>query len=164
MNVMKPIAIEEIPKGDDWLYEVKYDGFRCVLHWERDEVKITSRNNKDLSGNFPEIINYCHKNKEKMNAFLPVKMDGELVVLNNPFQANFSWIQKRGRLKNEELIRNKSEERPATFMAFDLLQYKGKYLYNKNLLYRKQLLKDLFTAINDTLRMYKNDWIRMYKI
>ncbi|MEJ8776733.1 DNA ligase D [Pseudogracilibacillus sp. ICA-222130] len=170
MNVMKPIAIEEIPKGDDWLYEVKYDGFRCVLHWERDGVKITNRNNKDLSGNFPEIINYCHKNKEKMNAFLPVKMDGELVVLNNPFQANFSWIQKRGRLKNEDLIRNKSEERPVTFMAFDLLQYKGEYLYHKKLLYRKQLLKELFTASSLKVRIQfihtyengKNLWKKVY--
>lgn len=162
MDVMKPIASDVVPSGDEWLYEVKYDGFRCVLYWDKDSVKLTSRNNKDLTDQFPEIINYCKDKQTPVTALLPLKLDGELVVLNNPYQSNFSWIQKRGRLKNEDSIRKKSEERPATFMAFDLLQYKGMDLYDKSLSSRKKLLKKQFmTAKLDErillINPYEND-------
>src|SRR5699024_6856219 len=170
MDVMKPIVREDIPKDDNWLYEVKYDGFRCVLHWEKNRIKIISRNNKELTEKFPEIINYCHENKEIITKFLPLKMDGELVVLNNPYQANFSWIQRRGRLKSKGSIQKKSKQRPATFMAFDLLQYKGQDLYNKGFLYRKKLLNDLFIIVKLDVRIqlikaYENDkklWQSIY--
>lgn len=143
MHVMKPIEKNEIPTGNEWLFEVKYDGFRCVLYWDHHNVTLTSRKNNDLTYQFPEIVSYCQENLEMINKFLPLKLDGELVVLNNPYQANFSWIQKRGRLKSKDSIQKASEVRPATFMVFDLLQYKGENLYQKDYLYRKQLLNDL---------------------
>src|SRR5690606_25400309 len=60
MDVMKPIASQDIPTGSEWLYEVKYDGFRCVLHWEASgEIRLTSKNKKDLTAQFPEIVTYC---------------------------------------------------------------------------------------------------------
>ncbi|WP_174614988.1 DNA ligase D [Virgibacillus ihumii] len=120
MKLMKPIAGTEIPNGDKWVYEVKYDGFRCVLVWEKNSVKLFSRNDTDLSGNFPEIIAYCQERQELIANELPLKLDGELVVLNNPLQANFSLIQKRGRLSNKDAISTAADARPASFMAFDL--------------------------------------------
>ena len=144
MDIMKPIASPDIPHGDEWLYEVKYDGFRCVLQWEKDEIKLMSRNHKDLTDKFPEIINYCREKQDMLFDFLPLKLDGELVVLNHPYQANFPWIQKRGRLKSNESILKKSEERPATLMVFDLLQHKGEDLYAESLQYRKKKLNEVF--------------------
>ena len=144
MDIMKPIASADIPHGDEWMYEVKYDGFRCILQWGIAEIKLTSRNNKDLTDKFPEIINYCREKQEMMIDFLPLKLDGELVILNNPYQANFPWIQKRGRLKSNNSILQKSEERPATLMVFDLLQHKGENLYSESFQYRKKRLNEVF--------------------
>src|SRR5699024_2553438 len=101
---MKPIERNDIPLGDEWLYEVKFDGFRCTLYWERDRVTLMSKNKKDLTDIFPEIVMYCREKQEEMVPFLPLQMDGELVVLNNSYQANFALIQKRGRLKNKKSI------------------------------------------------------------
>lgn len=62
MDMMKPITSTEIPYGKEWVYEVKYDGFRCVLTWDKDgSIQLTSKNRKDLTENFPEIITFCRK-------------------------------------------------------------------------------------------------------
>lgn len=143
---MKPIASTHIPEGKEWLYEVKYDGFRCVLHWGND-IKLISQNNTDLTGNFPEIVAYCKQHTETIASLLPLSLDGELVVLNSPFQANFSWIQKRGRLKNTNVIQTTATERPATLMIFDLLQQKGSNCFHKPFITRKLMLKELFTYL-----------------
>lgn len=173
MNVMKPIASDTIPVGNEWLYEVKYDGFRCVLHWEKDSIKLISRNDNDLTDKFPEIVKFCSANRLFVSEFLPLKLDGELVVLNNYYQANFSWIQKRGRLKNKDAIQQASEARPASYMTFDLLQHKGDDLKQKNYQYRKKLLGKIFRAAefdqSETIiyvKAYENHehlWRRIYE-
>ncbi|RKQ31522.1 DNA ligase D [Oceanobacillus halophilus] len=145
MEMMKPIPSTEIPRGEEWLYEVKYDGFRCVLTWDtKGKITLTSKNNKELTANFPEIVANCQELEPNVLDKLPIKMDGEMVVLNNPFQANFSWIQKRGRLKNTESIQKASNRRPASFMAFDLLQENGSDLLSQPFNDRKKALNDLF--------------------
>ncbi|SHG38929.1 DNA ligase D [Ornithinibacillus halophilus] len=149
MDVMKPIASTDIPTGDDWLYEVKYDGFRCVLDWGKNgDIHLTSKNKHDLTPNFPEIVAYCKEMEKVVVEMLPLKLDGELVILNNPYQANFSAIQKRGRLKNKESIEKSSSERAATFMVFDLLTVKGKTLQKLPFEERKQKLVELVEAGN----------------
>lgn len=45
MDWMKPIERTDIPEGDEWLYEVKYDGFRCELSWTDKNIILTSKNN-----------------------------------------------------------------------------------------------------------------------
>ncbi|GAA0341029.1 DNA ligase D [Oceanobacillus oncorhynchi subsp. oncorhynchi] len=168
MKIMKPIASVEIPRGDEWLYEVKYDGFRCVLNWDKNDIKLTSRNNKDLTEKFPEIINYCKKHSDVLSSYLPLKLDGELVVLNNQYQANFSWIQKRGRMKSKSSIEKAAKTRPACLMVFDVLQKDGESLENKIFLKRKELLNDFFakTNLNSRIQMVHahKDFNRLWRI
>ncbi|WP_245835821.1 DNA ligase D [Virgibacillus ndiopensis] len=145
---MKPIASTQIPTENEWVYEVKYDGFRCILRWEEGNVRLTSRNNKDLTPNFPEIVAFCHEHQSIVSALLPLELDGELVVLNSPYQANFSWIQKRGRLKDKTSIKEEAQIRPATIMVFDMLLQAGKSLINIRFDKRKEALNDLFQTLN----------------
>lgn len=144
VKLMKPIASDQIPIGPEWIYEVKYDGFRCVLHWDSNSVQLISRNDTDLTANFPEIIDYCHQHHALVENILPLRLDGELVVLNNAYQANFSWIQQRGRLKNTTPIEKAAASRPASFMAFDLLQHKGNSLLKQRYEERKSSLTEVF--------------------
>ncbi|QHT48372.1 DNA ligase D [Bacillus sp. SB49] len=116
---MKPMlltAAEDLPTGPDWIYEVKYDGFRCLLHASEDGIKLWSRNGKDLSGRFPEICGFIPPADS-----LPFTIDGELVIRNTRWQTNFSRLQTRGRLKKEAVIARAARERPCTFVAFDHL-------------------------------------------
>ncbi|WP_330949149.1 DNA ligase D [Virgibacillus sp. MG-45] len=145
MQIMKPITITDIPKGSDWLYEVKYDGFRCIISIDDkgNKIRLTSKNGKDLTNNFPEIVKACQQFALTKTTSLPVTLDGELVILNHPFQANFSLLQQRGRLKNEKTILEKALKRPATFMAFDVMEHKKVCLKKEPLHMRKKLLFQL---------------------
>src|SRR5688572_2624391 len=104
-------AATDIPKGKDWLYEAKYDGFRCILEWN-DTPILMSRNGKVLNQMFPEIISFCLEIHEKISSFLPLRLDGELVCLTNNFQSNFSMVQLRGRMRNENVIKKHVQEFP----------------------------------------------------
>lgn len=147
MQVMKPIPSEKLPIGPEWLYEIKYDGFRCLLIWEKDKVELYSKRGQQLTSKFPEIIDFCQQQQSTVESFLPMTIDGELVVLNHPYQANFSWIQTRGRLKNEEKIHHAASTRPATYIVFDLLELEGKTTNQLSLEERKDILQNKLNHI-----------------
>ncbi|WP_430784695.1 DNA ligase D [Virgibacillus flavescens] len=148
MKLMQPVSGTHLPTGDEWLYEGKYDGFRCVLDWEKDNVRLVSRNKVDLTANFPEIIEFCLSNQSKINKLLPVKLDGELAIVNNPYQGNFIALQKRGRLNKKDTIHEAAEKRPASFLAFDMLHERGKSLKEKTLTVRKEILVDFVNLLD----------------
>src|SRR5690625_4173885 len=150
---MKPIATEKIEPNNQFMYEVKYDGFRAQLLWSKSTIQLISRNKKDLTKNFPEIVHACIATQAAIESCLPVQLDGELVILNNEYEANFSLIQKRGRLKSTEKIALAQASRKATFIAFDLIEWKGKLLIKEALIARKKLLTTLFENVKEkTLR------------
>ncbi len=150
MEIMQPLTSEHLPKENGWVYEIKYDGFRCVLHWELDGVTLISRNNKDLTCHFPEVTAFCRQLQAEAKPFLPLRLDGELVILNNKYQANFTWIQKRGRLKSASAIKKAADMRPASFLAFDLLQMNGKMLHTTPYSVRKSKLKAFIEKLSLT--------------
>lgn len=139
-------ASVDIPEGKDWLYEPKYDGFRCILHWD-DEPLLKSRNGKILNDVFPEIINYCHEIYNEIKIFLPIKMDGELVCLVNNYQSDFSKVQQRGRMRKKDTINESAQTFPSHYIVFDLLEFKGMDLSNLPLTKRKQQMVQLFNKI-----------------
>ncbi|MGE7624537.1 DNA ligase D [Viridibacillus sp. NPDC096237] len=147
---MKPMLITaatEIPQGDEWLYEAKYDGFRCELEWENEPI-LKSRNGNILNQKFPEIINYCLEIKEQINSFLPLTLDGELVFLTNNFQSNFSVVQMRGRMRCQNTINKHADAFSCHYVVFDCLKYKGKSQTNSYLKKRKEVLQKLFEMLN----------------
>ncbi|MCA1031240.1 DNA ligase D [Bacillus timonensis] len=141
---MLPTLIHTPPQGEDWVYEIKYDGFRAILYLEKDSVNIISRNGNLLNDQFPEVISFC---KQRMTVYakeLPLTLDGELCILESSVKANFEQIQLRGRLKDNHKIEEYVKRLPATFLAFDLLELKGKKYTNEPYTSRKQQLKALF--------------------
>lgn len=150
MDLMKPILTMEVP-AEGFVYEIKYDGFRAILHWSIDSVQLVSKRNKDLTNNFPEIIQYCQEKSDLIKDYLPLKLDGELVILNNDYQANFSLLQTRGRLKNKATIAKQAHTRPATFMAFDIIHQKCSDFIAETYLNRKQTLHKILAFIEEGL-------------
>jgi len=136
---MKPVVSLDLPMGDDWSYEIKYDGFRCVLKWTKRDIRLLSKNNHDLTDKFPEIIDFCQANKSSVSTILPLTIDGELVILNHPYQANFSLMQSRGR--------SGKRMKPAQFIAFDLLTRDGQSLEQQTYKERRQQLETLFKIL-----------------
>lgn len=159
-------AAEEIPNGEDWCHEVKYDGFRCVLDWEDGSVEpvLKSRNGNILNQKFPEIIDFCEEIKEVIRSYLPLTLDGELVYLTNNYKSNFSVVQTRGRMKNKKTIRKHQEEFTCHYVVFDLLKYIGKSQTNLHFTQRKQILKKLFEKIKIPTAVNYEDFNRIQTI
>lgn len=142
---MLPTLVSEIPSGDDWLYEVKYDGFRALIYLTETETKLVSRNQHLLNQQFPEIVDFF-QSLSKQIKIAPCIIDGELCVLKTDIKASFELIQKRGRLKNINKIKNARISSPVTFMAFDILMTKGDWQTKKTLFERKKILEELFAC------------------
>ena len=146
---MKPMLMtsaNELPVGDEWIYEVKYDGFRCILFWDEKTPTLISRNGNDLTYLFPEVIQFCASIYDQVAPFLPLTTDGELVYLVNRFKSDFSIVQSRGRMRNEKVISKHVETYPCSYIMFDLLRIKGTDLTNLPLSSRIAELHKLFQS------------------
>ncbi|WP_082232315.1 DNA ligase D [Halobacillus massiliensis] len=159
---MLPTLSDNAPKSKEWSYEIKYDGFRVLLEWTKKGITLTSRNGKDLTAQFPEITNPDYMEPP---ADLPLILDGELVILNNPFQANFEHLQIRGRTKRKDKVDRLALKRPATFMAFDVLYYQDDRT-GTPYIDRKKLLKKVINSVNHShiqeVQAFKN-WTEIYE-
>jgi bifunctional non-homologous end joining protein LigD len=147
MKPMLPTLTFDRPDQAGWVYEVKYDGFRAILEWNAEGISLTSRNGTSLLPQFPEIKKFLFEYEKELRPFLPIILDGELVQLENPFKANFSAIQVRGRLKAAKKINEQANKLPCRLMVFDLLMLKGKPLNSTPFQKRKQELLLLFRTI-----------------
>lgn len=160
---MLPTLAFKLPSEGDWLYEIKYDGFRGILEWRRDGCFLWSRNGKDLLPQFPEIKAFLFERQKAASEFLPLILDGEIVILENEMRANFKQLQTRGRLRSDEKIMLASEARPCKFLAFDLLSTGGKSMVNLPYLERKSKLLSLCKQLDFPLSpTTENDQVIQY--
>lgn len=150
---MLPTLASQIPSGDDWQYEVKYDGFRALIYVTETETKLISRNQHLLNRQFPEIVDFFELLSNQIK-IAPYIIDGELCVLETNIKARFDLIQKRGRLKNIDKIKNAQKSSPVTFMAFDILMTNGHLQTKKPLHERKKLLQELFNGVNTNQKYF----------
>ncbi len=97
-------SAKELPTGDGWTYEPKWDGFRCVAFVDGDAVELQSRNGKSLTRYFPEIAFPAGR----------LVLDGELIA------SSFDTLGQRIHPAASR-VRRLAEETPARFVAFDLL-------------------------------------------
>lgn len=150
---MLPTLSEDIPTEKGWIYEVKYDGFRVLMHWTEDGVELWSRNGKALHDRFPEIVEECKAIHPTIQSHLPLWVDGELTILNTPLQGNFPLLQQRNRMRNKKSIEKAAKQRPATIMCFDLLEHKGEDITSQNYETRKQQLHTILSSLSSE-RLY----------
>jgi len=131
------LAVSSEPfDSSDYLFEIKWDGYRCLIYLEDNTTILRSRNGFDLSGQFPELAG-LHKEVKQQPAIL----DGEIVVLKNG-KPSFSRIQSRGRLKDPIRIGRARAEDPAIFIPFDILYCAGKNIMELTLKTRKERLEE----------------------
>ncbi|HEX7082300.1 MAG TPA: DNA ligase D [Gammaproteobacteria bacterium] len=126
----------------DWVFEIKYDGYRLLAGKERGEVRLVSRNANDLTALFPEVA-------EAVGA-LPYDdflLDGEVVVHDAQGLPSFHALQQRGKLTRRADIERAALELPATLYAFDLLLFGAHDLRPLPLTSRKRLLAELLPAV-----------------
>ena len=135
-RIYKPMLARVAEKpfsGKDWIFEVKWDGFRAIAYVDKD-LSLKSRNGKELKDNFPEL-------SELQQLSSNVVVDGEIVVLKEG-KPDFQSLLKRGQAVSEVDIKRQVARSPVIYVVFDILEKDGKPLTNLLLMERKKVLKD----------------------
>src|ERR1700747_1300803 len=114
IEAMEAEQVDEIPVGNNWQYEPKWDGFRCLIFRRDNQVFLQSKAGKPLGRYFPEIVSAAKNLKPKWWV-----LDGELAV---PLEGSFSFDQLLQRVHPAaSRVARLAKETPAIYIAFDLL-------------------------------------------
>jgi bifunctional non-homologous end joining protein LigD len=120
IHPMLATSVDKPFDGADWLFEIKWDGYRAVTFIENGKVRLVSRNQNELTQRFPELKDLAKSVKVK-NAIL----DGEVVALDEEGRASFSLMQQRTGFHPGGHRATQKADVPVLYYAFDLLYLDG---------------------------------------
>ena len=123
---------EEAFSDKDWVFEVKWDGFRAIAYVE-EPFSLKSRNEKELKQNFPEL-------QELKKLASNIVVDGEIIVMREG-KPDFQSLLERGQAVSTGEIQRQESRAPAVYIVFDILEKDGKPLTKLPLMERKAILK-----------------------
>jgi bifunctional non-homologous end joining protein LigD len=124
--------VKEPPQGDEWLHELKFDGYRMLCHLSHGKARFWSRNGKDWTEKFPNLV-------QAMKAFPATTaiLDGEVVIFDKAGRTSFQKLQQ---------AMGKSGTAAFVFEIFDLIYLEGYSLTQTPLRERKQTLEQLLVS------------------
>ncbi|MFL6234117.1 MAG: DNA ligase D [Thermoanaerobaculia bacterium] len=131
--------VDAVPRGDEWVHEIKYDGYRALCEIRDGEARLITRHGKDWTDRFTPIARAA----EKLGARQAI-LDGEVVVLEPDGTTSFQSLQNA-------LAENRQDD--LVYFAFDLLYLDGYDLRRAPLLERKRALDDLLAGRAGAIRM-----------
>nr|WP_084360274.1 ATP-dependent DNA ligase [Janibacter anophelis] len=148
LDPMLAKAVKDVPAADSveggYSYEPKWDGFRCIVRKDGDDVELVSRGKKPLTRYFPELV-------EAIREHLPgsAVVDGEVVVRSGePGAQRLDWEALGQRIHPaESRITKLSQETPAEFIAFDLLAVGDEDVTDSPFAERRERLETLFAGM-----------------
>lgn len=136
---MKALLLDELPKGPDWIYELKFDGVRALAIKDNRRVELISRSSKDLGSKYHELLDPLEN--------LPAKqavLDGEIVALDEQGRSSFQLLQS---------FQMAGVKKPPLFYyVFDLINLDGKDLTSIPLFQRKAMAETLVANISPAIR------------
>jgi ATP-dependent DNA ligase len=126
---------EEIPVGEGWLYEPKWDGFRAIVFRDGDEVKLASRKGQPLERYFPELVEWL-----KPPLAEACIVDGEIIIAGHEALDFDALLQRIHPAASR--IKKLAQETPASFVAFDLLALGAEDLRKRRFDERRRMLAE----------------------
>ena len=109
----------EVPAGDGWVFEPKYDGIRVLASAASDAVTLVTRNELDKARQFPEIVDALRELRRR--AKKSFVLDGEIVAMHGQEPARFQELQGRMHVTDATAIQTHRTDAPAALVAFDML-------------------------------------------
>jgi bifunctional non-homologous end joining protein LigD len=137
---MKATTVTELPEEGDWIYEVKWDGYRALSLKDGDEVRLLSLKEKNLTSDFPEVAAAM-----RLLAAQTAMVDGEIVAVDAQGRPSFQVLQNRKTLGRGWTV---------VYYAFDLLNLEGEDLQQLPLHDRKARLKALIAKTGSPILRY----------
>lgn len=134
LSPMLIARMQEPFDDENWVYELKLDGCRCLGYFDGDSVLLRNKRNMELLPRFPELEGIGNRVEGKKI------LDGELVVLKGG-APDFYELQRRTMMTDKFKIQMAASMNPASFVAFDCLYTDGKQVMDQPLLSRKEMLQ-----------------------
>jgi DNA ligase D-like protein (predicted ligase) len=150
---MYALPVQKLPHGQEWLYEVKFDGYRCLAGRDSTGVTLWSRRGNLFTKQFPHITRACER--------LPptTLLDGEIVALDEKGRVSFNLLQH-----------HRSKAQALVFYAFDVLIYRGRSVLQVPLYFRREVLRRIFEdnnpapiSLSENIEAAPADLIRVVK-
>ena len=150
---MYALPVQNLPKGNEWLYEVKFDGYRCLAGRDASGVTLWSRRGNLFTKQFLNIAHACER--------LPPNtlVDGEIVALDESGRVSFNLLQH-----------HRSKAQALVFYAFDVLIYRGRSVLQVPLYFRREVLRRIFEdskaapiGLSENIEAAPTDLIRVAK-
>src|SRR5690349_2833770 len=138
--------VDELPAGDTWIYEPKWDGFRALVFKDGKEMQIQSRDAKPLNRYFPEVV-------EALEAQLPARcvLDGEIVIAKDG-GLDFDSLQLRLHPAASR-VKMLSQEIPASVVFFDMIADGERSLCDVPFAERRAILERLLADVKAPLHI-----------
>ena len=156
--------VEQLPDGDEWIFEPKWDGFRSLVFRDGDEIFIQSRDEKPLNRYFPELL-------DPLRSALPKRcvLDGEVVIVRGN-SLDFDALQLRLHPAASRITKL-SAQTPASFVAFDLLSEGRRDLRGEPFENRREQLESLLASARPPIHLtpasrdrgLASDWFRRFE-
>jgi bifunctional non-homologous end joining protein LigD len=128
-----------LPADDsDWAFEIKWDGVRAIAHWQPGELRVESRNLKDITDSYPELLGLG----AALGSHRAV-LDGEIVAFDGDGRPSFSALAHRMHTASRAQARKLAQSTPATYVIFDLLWLDGDSLMREPYSKRREQLEAL---------------------
>jgi bifunctional non-homologous end joining protein LigD len=129
----------KLPSGErEWAFEIKWDGVRAIAYSQPGELRLESRNLKDITDSYPELA--------RLNRALSshgAVLDGEIVAFDSDGRPSFSALQPRMHVASRAQAKRLAASTPVTYVIFDLLWLDGHSLMARPYLERRERLADL---------------------
>ena len=153
IHPMLATLVDQPFDDDEWLFEIKWDGYRAVAFLDGRSTRLVSRNQNDLTEAYPEL----HAAGDFVKARTAI-LDGEIVALDEHGRSSFGLMQQRtGVGEGGRRIRRTRDDIPVIYYVFDLLYLDGYNLMRADLEQRKALLSSILVP-GDTIR-YSDHYI-----
>ena len=141
---MQPTLVDDAPEGDEWLHEIKYDGYRTELLLNGADSRAFTRNGHDWSAKYALILDAA-----RSLAGAPCLLDGEMIVQGEAGLSDFHAVRSAITSFPERLV----------FYAFDLLMLSGEDIRREPLIDRRERLRDLVGEHDPTFPLQFSDHI-----
>jgi bifunctional non-homologous end joining protein LigD len=138
IHTMLAISIEKPFDNPEWLFEIKWDGYRAVAFIQKGQTRLVSRTQNDLTNEFPELHDLGTYLRAQ-NAIL----DGEVVALDDEGRPSFSLMQQRTGLRGPHKRTTRRTDLPILYYVFDLLYVEGYDVRRVSLEERKKVLETI---------------------
>jgi bifunctional non-homologous end joining protein LigD len=147
-------TLAELSDGQDWVSEMKWDGYRTIVHAGPDGIHLTSRNGKDQTATFPDLVHALGDALRDAVRDGDVVLDGEIVALNTRGRPDFGLLQQRAGLTKDPDVERASRQTPVDLMLFDVLQDGDDLLIDESYEERREVLR---RVVSETARVHVPD-------